>query len=67
MRGSQLNSMPGYSDQDGSFIDKVRVERADGTVGSHSLPVEGTLQLIAGWGRIYGQLARTAGMDYCFG
>jgi hypothetical protein len=36
-----------FPDRDGSFIDKVRVERADGSEGAISLPVEGTLQLIA--------------------
>jgi hypothetical protein len=36
-----------FSDRDGSFIYKIRVERADGSEGSVSLPVEGTIRLIA--------------------
>jgi len=36
-----------FSDRDGSFIDKVRLERPDGAIGSVFLPVEGTLELIA--------------------
>jgi len=35
-----------FSDADGSFIDKVRVERTDGSIGSVSLPAEGVLELI---------------------
>jgi hypothetical protein len=31
----------------GGFIDKIRVERADGSTGAPTLPVEGTLALIA--------------------
>lgn len=46
-----------FDDRDGSFIDKVRVERADGSTGCPSLPVTATLQLIA-----LGQ-ARPAGPD----
>ena len=56
-----------YSDRDRSFIDKVRVERSDGTCDSISLPMEGTLKLIAlgearrnGSDRWYGLLLRIA-------
>jgi hypothetical protein len=46
-----------FSDLDGSFIHKVRVERADGSIGSVSLPTAAILELIA-----LGQ-ARPAGLD----
>lgn len=36
-----------YTDRDGGFIYKIRVERADGSTGGPSLPVEGSLELIA--------------------
>ena len=35
-----------FRDADGSILDKVRVERADGSLTSISLPVQGTLRLI---------------------
>jgi hypothetical protein len=46
-----------YTDGDGGFIHKTRVERADGSTGGPSLPVEGSLELIA-----LGQ-ARPTGQD----
>jgi hypothetical protein len=36
-----------FDDRDGSILHKIRVERADGSIGSVSLSVEGTRQLIA--------------------
>src|SRR5262245_52584007 len=36
-----------YMDHDGGFLDKVRVERADGSTGCPSVPVEAIHRLIA--------------------
>jgi hypothetical protein len=61
-----------FSDRDGSILDKIRVERADGTFVSVSLPVDGTLQLIAlgqarasGADRWYGLLVRVTAEGAC--
>ncbi|WP_143393553.1 hypothetical protein [Fimbriiglobus ruber] len=61
-----------FSDQDGSIMDKVRVEKPDGSVGSISLPTEATLQLIAlgdarpsGQDRWYGLLLRVTAEGAC--
>jgi hypothetical protein len=36
-----------FTDHDGGFIDKIRVERPDGSTGCPSLPVEAVHRLIA--------------------
>lgn len=50
-----------YTDHDGGFYSKIRVERADGSMGVALLPVEGTLELIS-----LGQ-ARPTGQDRWYG
>jgi len=67
-----LDARFSYADQEGSFVDKVRVDRADGSQSSVSLPVEGVHRLVSlgnerpsGKDRWYGLLLRVTAEGEC--